>query len=299
MGGTFSRSWAMTKESWAVLRADKTLVLFPAISSVALLLVLATFAVPTALTLMDAGVFNASRDQVTNTQGEVVLPMGTRVLLGVIAFAFYFVSFTVMNFFNVALVGAAMERFEGRDAGVRVGLGIAVQRIPQILLWSLVAATVGMILKAIEERVGIFGKIVVTLIGAAWAIASFFVVPVLAAEGVGPLEALKRSVSILKRSWGEAAVTRIGVGIVFSVAILLVLGIASAAVVAAVVSLQSPGLAIAIGFVAVIAVIALMLLSTTLQSIVQAAVYRYAAQQTVAPGFSSQTLRGVFMPKSK
>ncbi len=299
MGGTFSRSWAMTKESWAVLRADKTLILFPAISSAALLLVLATFAVPTGIALMDSGVFDAGREQVTNARGEVVLPMGTRILLGFIAFAFYFVSFTVMNFFNVALVGAAMERFEGRDAGVRVGLGIAVQRIPQILLWSLVAATVGVILKAIEERVGIFGKIAVALVGTAWAIASFFVVPVLAAEGVGPFTALKRSVAILKRSWGEAAVTRIGVGAVFGLAIVAVLAIAAAAAVASVVSLDAPALAIAIGVVAVIIVIGLSLLSTTLQSIVQAAVYRYAAQQTVAPGFSSQTLRGVFMPKSK
>jgi Family of unknown function (DUF6159) len=291
MGGKFSRSWELTKESWRVLRADKTLVLFPFISSIALLAVLATFAVPVVIALLDAGVFEGkvSKDQ--------PLPVETRVILTIVGFAYYFVSFTVMNFFNVALVGAAMERFEGRDAGVRVGLSIAVRRIPQILLWSLVAATVGMILKAIEERVGIFGKIAVALVGMAWAIASFFVVPVLAVEGLGPFAAIKRSVAVLKKSWGEAALTRIGVGVVFGLATLVVLFAGIAVCAFAVLSLNSIVLGGVVGGITLLLIVGISLISTTLQTIVQAAVYRFAAHETVPVGFSASTLRGVFAPK--
>lgn len=291
MGGTFSRSWAMTKESWAVLRSDKTLVLFPLISSAALIGVVATFAVPTIITLVDAGLFEegARHDQPISS--------GTQAILAVIAFAYYFVSFTVMNFFNVALVGAAMERFAGREAGVQAGLRIAVQRIPQILLWSALAATVGMVLKMIEERVRGLGRIATALLGTAWAIATFFVVPVLAAEGVGPITALKRSVAVLRKSWGEAAVTRIGVGAVFTVLLLLVILGGAVAVTATWVLTQSVAGAIAVGAVVVLAVLGLSLVSTTLQTILQAAVYTYAANDRVPQGFQPETLRGVFQRK--
>lgn len=293
MGGKLSRSWAMTKESWAVLRADKTLVLFPLISSIALFFVLASFAVPVVMALMDAGVFEGG------VKGEEELPMSTRIVFLVIGFAYYFVSFTVMNFFNVALIGAAMERFEGRDAGVRVGLSIAVKRIPQILLWSLVAATIGMILKAIEERAGLIGRIVIAFVGMAWAIASFFVVPVLAVEGLGPFDALKRSVEVLKKSWGEAALTRIGVNVVSSLLLLVLLVIGTIGAIGVFVATESIGLTIAVAALVIVAAVALGLISTTLQSILQAAIYRYAAFETVAPGFSAATLRGAFEPKKK
>jgi hypothetical protein len=297
MAGTLSRSWSMTKESWRVLRSDSSLLILPVISSIALLGVMATFAVPVVMMLMDAGLLEGKGAH--SPSQELVVSDGTKVIFGIIGFCFYFVSFTVMNFFNVALVGAALERFEGRPGGVGVGLRIATQRIPQILLWSLVAASVGMLLKWLEDKAGFIGRIAIAFVGMAWAIGTFFVVPVLAAEGVGPIDALKRSVAVLKESWGEAALTRIGVGSVFSIAIMVVLVIAVAGVVGAAVALESIPLAIALGAIAMVIVIALGLISTTLQTIIQAAVYRYAAHKAVAPGFSAATLRGVFEPKGK
>ena len=295
MGGKFSRSWELTKQSWSVLRADKALVLFPLISSVALIAVMATYAIPVFLVLQDSGVFADGAARASHHDPE--LTNGTKAMLAFIGFAYYFCTFTVMNFFNVALIGAAMERFNGRETGVGVGISIAVRRIPQILLWSLVAATVGMILKAIEERAGLIGKIVIAIVGMAWAIASFFVVPVLAVEGVGPFEALKRSVAVLKKTWGEAALTRIGVNAVFSLAVLLVLLLTVAGSIAVGVGLGSPILAAVISVVGFLVILGLSLISTTLQTILQAALYRYAADDVVPAGFSGSTLRGMFEPK--
>jgi hypothetical protein len=286
--GKFARSWAMTKESFGVLRQDKSLIVFPLVSSIALLAIMASFAAPAVLMAM----------QMTDAAGEPRHPTGSeKAIFAVIAFGFYFVTFTVMNFFNVALVGAALERFAGREASLKAGLAIATSRIPQILAWSLVAATVGMILKALEERFGLLGRIVISLVGMAWAIATFFVIPVLAAEGVGPFDALKRSVAVLKKTWGEAALTRIGTSVVFGIFILITMVLGVAGTIGAFAATESFVLAVSIGVVAVLCVVALSLISTTLQTIIQAALYRYAVEGTAPAGFRNETLAAVFEPK--
>lgn len=294
--GKFARSWALTKESWAVLRSDKTLAIFPVLSTVALLLVTASFAVPAvALYLM---IFGEQAAGAVGPDGDAAaLTTGQRAMVAVVGFVFYFISFTVMNFFNVALIAAALERFAGRQAGVRVGLALAVKRIPQILAWSAIAATVGVILRAIEERLGLIGRLVIWLVGMAWAIATFFVVPVLAAEGLGPVDALKRSVGVLKKTWGEAALTRIGVGLVFGMATFLVILAAAGAGLGGAIALASPIPLIVAGAIALPIVVGLILVSTTLQTILQAALYRYAVDGTAPRGFQSATLMGMIQPK--
>ena len=133
----------------------------------------------------------------------------------VLAFLFYVVSYTVIFFCNTALVGAAMIRLEGGDPTLRDGFRIAFDRLPQIIGYALIAATVGMILRWISERAGIVGQIIIGIIGFAWNIATFLVVPVLAVEKVGPIEAIKRSAGLLRRTWGEQLVGNAGIGIVF------------------------------------------------------------------------------------
>ncbi len=284
--GKIARSWALTKESWAVLRTDKSLMLFPLLSSGATLLILATFAVPVLILLSrSGGIEHADRMN--------------RVTSSVLGFAFYFCTFTVMNFFNVALIGAALERFAGRESNLKIGLAIAMKRLPQILMWSAFAATVGMILRAIEERLGIIGRVVIWLVGTAWAIAIFFVVPVLAAEGVGPIDAVKRSVSVLKKTWGEAALTRIGVSTVFTLIMLPIILIGAIAAVGVSVATNSYIPAVIIGAIFVLFIIGLTLVSTTLDAILQAALYRYATEGAAPAGFQPETLTNIFQPKKK
>jgi TatD family hydrolase len=67
-----------------------------------------------------------------------------------------------------------------------------------IFQWALLAATVGIILKMIEGRSSIIGKLVAGLIGLAWTLASFLVVPILAFEELGPFEALSRSAELFR-----------------------------------------------------------------------------------------------------
>jgi len=185
-----STGWHLARQSFHVLRLDKELLLFPLLSGISCMLVLASFAVPLWYT---DGLELLNEDSVTEN------PVAIAVL-----FAFYTVNYFVIVFFNSALVACAMIRFKGGDPTVSDGLRAASRRLPQIAGWALVSATVGLILRLIESRSEKIGRIVAGVLGMAWTITTYFVVPVLVVEKAGPVEACKRSVSLMKRTWGES-----------------------------------------------------------------------------------------------
>src|SRR2546422_6571340 len=134
-------------------------------------------------------------------------------LLGM--FTLYVANYFVIVFFNVALVGVANSRLMGGTWTFRDGIELAWARKGTILQWALVAATVGVILRTLEERMGLIGRIIMRIIGVAWALACYFVVPVLAFEDLSPIEAVQRSSKLFKDTWGEKVVGGFSFSIVF------------------------------------------------------------------------------------
>ena len=152
-----ANGWELAKNSWQVLRLDKELLLFPLMSGIACLFVLASFAIPLWTT------------QYVDTVLEEGQPL-QNVLAYVVLFAFYFVNYFVIVFFNTALIACAIIRFRGGDPTVSDGLRAAISRLPQIVAWALVSATVGVILRVIESYSDKVGQIVAALLGGAWSI---------------------------------------------------------------------------------------------------------------------------------
>jgi hypothetical protein len=273
----FSNSWALVQASLAVLRADTELLIFPVISAIGVVLVSAGFLVP----FVVAG--HSHRLE------EGPLPF----LLG---FLFYFATYFVIFFCNSALVGAAMIRLRGGDPTVMDGLRIAFSHFGAIVGYALLSATVGMILKSLQERAGLLGRILISIVGFAWNVATFLAVPVLVVEGVGPIAAVKRSSALLKKTWGEQVIGNGGVGLVFGTMIfgLVLIGIP---IFMAAAAAHSPALLIAVGAVLALAFIALLVLNATLSSIYTAALYLYAAEGTAGGQFQPQLIQGAFRPK--
>ena len=214
-------------------------------------------------------------------------------------FLIYFVTFSIGTFFNAALIACAMNRFNGEDSSARAGLAVALKRLPQILAWSLLNATVGMLLQMLKERAGWIGRIILGFVGMGWAIATFFVTPVLVVEGVGPFKAVKRSMQVLKKTWGESLVSQVGVGVVMGfiafgtlMVFLLVGGGLSLA-------LESPWPIAVLGPLGLLAMMLVVLVSSTLKTILVAACYRYAATGLVPEQFDGATLRTMFGSKKK
>lgn len=272
----FSRSWELVKASAAVLRSDKELMLFPVISTIATLVVLATFAIPTfAFRLFEGGVG----------------------AFGVVwAFLFYFCQYSVIIFFNCALVGAAMIRLDGGDPTLKDGLDAARSRIGPILGYAAIAATVGVILQSLKNRDNNFiVRMIGSGLGVAWTLATFMVVPVLVSQDIGPIDALKKSVGLLKRTWGENAIGNVGIGLVFGLitfAVMLVgIGLAFAML------KVSSALAIATVVVFVIGVLLLGVYQAALSGIYSAALYRYATDRKAPAGFEGAQLEQAFAAK--
>lgn len=271
-------SWALTKASWAVLMADKELLAFPIISFFASALVLLTFMVPMLL----SGLFDA----------VLGIPfMGT-----IIMFLFYLVLYTVTIFCNAAIVGAAHIRLKGGDPTISDGLSIAWQNIGPILGYAAISATVGVILRAISERSGTLGRIVISLVGAGWNIVTFLVVPVLVIEGIGPVDGIKRSFELLKTTWGEQIAGNMGLGFVFGLFYVLV-GVLSVPLFILGIVLNALPL-IAVGAVVMLLGFSLVgLVQASMQGIYTAAVYQYATTGQAGEFFDPEVVKHAFKQK--
>lgn len=322
MAGRIQRSSALFKASWSVLREDKTLLLFPILSSLASLVVIASFAIPVitllttdetlrneVITTMNQSEQTSPSPSETDTAtsqagdtGDAVIPEGWEIAGYAYLFAFYFVTSFVVIFFNAALIAAANERFQGRPTGVGAGISVALKRLPQILGWTLVATTVNLVLRAIEERVGLVGKIIVGLIGVGWAIAIYFAVPAVVLEGVGPIGAIKRSGQTIRKTWGESLMIAVGFGIVgifvTILGILLLVG-GGVAIAAAAGGGTALGMTAGITIAAcgVLVLVGWAILSGTLRGITQTALFRFATDGTVVSGFEQHDLEVAFQHK--
>jgi hypothetical protein len=283
MFARLSRSWELVKASASVLRQDKELLLFPMISFGALALVVTAFALP----VFGLGVLDG-------------LPQGAdeRISVGmyVVAFLFYFSQYFVIFFFNAALVGAAMIRLDGGDPTLGDGLRIATSKLGAIAGYALIAATVGMILRAIQERVGFIGKIIVGLLGVGWTIATYLVVPVLVARDVGPIDAIKESAGMLKKTWGENVIGQTGMGLAFGFIFLGVV-VCSAIVIVLAIMTKSVLLIVAALILAVLAIAMTGLVQSALAGIYAAALYRYATTGEGTQGFDANAMKLAFAPK--
>jgi hypothetical protein len=276
-----SRSWGLVKASAAVLRQDKELLLFPIISLAALAVVVACFALP----VIGLGVLDGLR----GAGGKSPAVYG-------VAFLFYFSQYFVIFFFNVALVGAAMIRLDGGNPTLGDGIRVATSKIASIAGYALIAATVGMVLRAIQERVGFVGKIIVGLLGIGWTVATYLVVPVLAARDVGPIEAVKESAALLKKTWGENVIGQVGLSAAF---LFIFAGVAfcGAALVIAAIATQSVFLIVAAAILMVLAIGITALVQSALAGIYAAALYRYATTGEGTKDFDASHMKLAFAPK--
>lgn len=279
-----STGWELVRQSYRVLKLDRELLLFPVLSGTACLLVLASFALP----LWWSGAFEHQVNlRADNAQG---------VLTYVLLFAFYFANYFVIIFFNSALVACAIIRLKGGDPTVGDGIGAAIARLPQIVGWALVSATVGMILKGLEKNSKGVGRFLTGLLGAAWSIVTFFVIPVLVVEKKNPLEAIRRSMDVMRRTWGESLGATFGIGFISFLATLVALIPIGLGVVAF--SQQMPGLGFGMIALGIVLLLAISLVISTLNSIILAALYIYAAEGEVPRQFDSAVLQSAFRPKN-
>jgi Family of unknown function (DUF6159) len=270
--GKITRTWSLMSECWQVLKQERSLLVFPLISGICCLVLLASFAVPFYLT----GAWRPPAHEAATF--DQVIYYGT-------LFSFYVCNYFVVVFFNAAIVACAAMRMEGGHPTIGDGLRAAASRLPVILGWAVVSATVGLVLRIIEDRSDRIGQIIAGLLGMAWTIVSFLVVPILVLENKGPIAALQGSTALLKKTWGEQLVSNFSFGGIF-----FLLAIPAFALVILGFYLGGAVAGIACIVLAAVYLIVLSLVQSALQAIFQTALYLYARDGQVPEGFRGESL---------
>ncbi len=278
--GRIRSGWALARQSLRVLMLDRGLLVFPFLSGISCVLLLASFA---------GGVWASG---LAGADGEARNTVGWILL-----FAYYFANYFVIVFFNSALVACAMIRFRGGVPTVGAGMHAARERLAPIAAWALLAATVGVLLKMIAERVGFVGRIVISLLGMAWTVGSYFVVPVLVVEKTGPIDAFKRSIAILKKTWGESIVGNLGLGLIVILSTLVLLALVG--IITIVVALNVGGWGVVFAGLALMVLIIILaaLVGSALNAIVLSALYLYVTEGKVPEAFTGARLEQAFVAK--
>lgn len=283
--GKFSRTWELVKQSFVILRSDKQLMLFPVLSAASCLLVTAVIATGGSLLIMPAMASAAANGQPFHPHQSPLFLLGM--------FTMYVANYFVIVFFNVALVGVANSRLMGGNWTLRDGMELAWARKGTILQWALVAATVGMILRTLEERLGLIGRLVMRMIGVAWALACYFVVPVLAFEDLTPIAAIKRSSKLFRDTWGEKVIGGLSFSLVSLVLMLPGFGLWFVAIVLGGIKGLLAGFALLALYVVMLSV-----MMSAVQGIFNAALYRYACFQQVPPAFDAGLIKSIWTAKT-
>ncbi|GIW06666.1 MAG: hypothetical protein KatS3mg060_1471 [Dehalococcoidia bacterium] len=275
MGG-LTRSWALATSSWKVLTDDPRLLAFPAIAGVVTLLASLAFVFPAIGVAVATG---ASARAAENLPAVALL------------FAFYLVTSFIALFFNVGLAAVVLRRFRGERVTIGEGFAIALRNVPLILGFAVLNAIVGTVLALLERR-GAVGDVVRAVLGAAWSVATFLVVPVMVAEGINPFSAIKRSTELLRQTWGAQVVGNVGIGLVTLLAALPGVAIAALGVISGRLDLLIPLAAIGVIWIAVVAVT-----SAALGQIYRVAVYLFATTGEAPAPFDGSLIAGAFRPK--
>jgi Family of unknown function (DUF6159) len=278
-----SRSWDLVWQSFAVLRSDKQMAVLPVFSALSCLSISAVILGVSTIILGPQIV-----TMLGTSHSRPAMSPGMWACLMLLYVANYF----VVIFFNVALVTIASDRLSGGHATLNDGLEAAWARKGVIFQWAVLTATVGILLRALEDRMGWLGRMIVNWIGIAWSLATYFVVPILAAEDLSPVAALQRSADIFREVWGEELVGGFSFGLIF--ALLTVPGIALPIVG---MKFGATG-AICGAIVAVVYWLFLGVVSAAVQGVFLAALYRYATTKQVPPGFNQADFSGAWHTKS-
>ena len=259
------RGWGLTKKSWGVLRANPALLRFPLYGGVATILC--------AIVVVGPGIY--------------LFDDGQEVFGGAIAVIGFYLLALIGTYFSVGLAAAANMIFQGQDASVGDGLAVAGSRFSQIAGWAAVSTTIGLALSALENQ-GAIGQIAGRLLAVGWSLITFLAVPVIALEGTGPFQTLKRSATLFKSRWGAQITGNFAIG-----GAVFLFGVLPSALLifAGFLIWASAGFAGALLLVlGVIGLAISMLVSSALSNIFGVALYRYALDGEAVGGFTPDEL---------
>ena len=268
--GNISNTIHLMKSCVNVLKKDKELVFFPIMAAIFVIVLLGIIYSTGGITFSD------------NPEEQ-----GSIIPLAILIFGANF----IIVFFNSALISAALERLRGGDPNISSGLSHAFKHVHHIFLWSIIVTIMALIFAAIRSsgrNRGMMGQIMTELFAsflqAGWAMMTFFVVPIIVSENLGPISAIKRSSGLFKQTWGNQVAANFGFGI-FQILALLASG-----ALGWIFGLASPTFGMIVGVLCASISVSIIY---TLEGIYKAALYEFAMGEKPLE-FEQQDLRTAY-----
>ena len=274
--GRMANTWRLTKTSWSLLKQDRELLWLPVLSMLAILALVAAACV-VGFVVGDV------------EEGSV---SGSMAVLG---FVFVVAATAIGVFFEGALVAGAYDRMSGGDPTVRSAMGRAAKHLPSLFGWAVITATVGILIRMLRERLGALGSILTWFAEAAWAIATYLVVPAIIVDDEGPISGIKRSGGLVRQTWGENLISQAGFGLLGFVLML------PAVIVGVLIGLIVPGaVGVVVGTaVGLAGVVTVMVVVGALGIYFKTALYVYATDGQVLGGYDADQMRDSFRMKGR
>ena len=212
MTDKLARSWQLFKSSVTVIRNHPKLLVFPVVTGLLTLAIAVFFLAPVVLVVMAPHWIQGSAVQgIADRLGFLrfrhggafnfqIQPIGTMILAGA-----YLLNMFLATLSSVAFNSEILEALSGRGVSIRHGIETACLRWKAVLLWSLLAGSIGLFIRGLEQRFALLGRMVAGVIGLAWSVASIFAIPILVRETSvsNPFEVLSKSARVIKATWGE------------------------------------------------------------------------------------------------
>ncbi len=305
--GKFSTSMDLLKRAATVVSENKKLLLFPLIVSACIIVMAAFYLAPIALAstghaLTDPAHWKAIANHwfdVQSTAGGG--SSGSLKPTGYLLFAgFYLLAMFIATFFNVAFFHEILRALDGRPVSIRSGVRFAVSRLKSIAIWSLFAGLVGLLIRALEERIGVFGRWVTAVIGLAWSVASVFAIPAIIRDeqGVNPLRYLKFSASILRRTWGETIIGYAGITL-GRIALAIGMGCFVILIIFPVlIVFRSPAIVLAVGVTGIGCIILVSYILGVVNQVYRGALFIYATEGVVPGPFNESDMNMAWKVKT-
>lgn len=290
----FVAGFQLARDCWKILRDDLSLLILPMVSGIACILLMLSFIAPASFDQQAVLAGITKLVQFANGQADSdSLKSWGKIFL------FYFCLNFIILYFNAALVHCCLFRIRGLRVNLFHGLLAATRRLPLLLVWSVVSASVGLVIRTVEkftrdhDRYGTY--FLVQVFGVLWSVATFFIVPVLVIERVGPFKALKRSVKVLTRTWGDQIGGRVGIEFFIFPVWLIGLAIVGFGVKAGVTTSSFGSALVGIG---TLWLVVTALIHSTINTVLLSALYLYATQDEIPAEWKTAQLEQAFYART-
>jgi len=280
--GRWKASRILLSKSWEIFRNQKNLLMFPLWSFLTSLVALVVIGLLTLIATIGTG-FLTTFSEIANLESVSNFPLFIGGIITAIVLQM------IATYFNAGIIQSTNEYLSGKMPSNKESLNAIKRKQGVIFGWAAINASIGIILRQISERSRLLGRLVSTLIGAAWSIATYFILPILVLEDSGIKSSAKKSTQLIHKTWGEAFLANIGVG-------LAMIGFALLGFIPFILAIISGNgiLITTAGIFLFLYMTFVSLVSSVLNTIIKVILYRYASDMLLPEAIDTQVIGSIF-----